>query len=100
MKSKISLKTIETCHYIWYYVNMKGDEKIIKKFINDKMHITVEDCDRLLTLYGYELRKSGGSHKAYHKKGDAPITIVTPKNKKFVKPSYVNLIIKRLNLEE
>ena len=76
-----------------------SDEKLIKKFLTDKMHITVEDCDRLLTLYGYEYRKHGGSHRVYHKKGGVPVTVVTPKNKKYVKPAYVNLIIKRLNLE-
>lgn len=78
---------------------MEGKEKLIHKFHTDKVHITVEDCDRLLTAYGYELRKSGGSHRVYHKKSGAPVTVVTPKGKKYVKPGYVNLIIKRLNLE-
>ncbi|MDD4860295.1 MAG: type II toxin-antitoxin system HicA family toxin, partial [Dehalococcoidales bacterium] len=62
-------------------------------------HITVEDCDRLLTVHGFELRKGGGSHRVYHKKSDAPVTVVSPKDNKYVKPGYVNLIIKRLNLE-
>lgn len=75
------------------------DKKLVQKFLNDRMHITVEDCDSLLTTYGFELRKGRGSHKVYHKKGDAPITVVAPKDKKYVKPGYVNLLIKRLNLE-
>ncbi|RJQ40965.1 MAG: type II toxin-antitoxin system HicA family toxin, partial [Dehalococcoidia bacterium] len=56
-------------------------------------------CERLLIALGYRLRKSGGSHRVYHKKGDRPIIVVTPKNSRYVKPGYVNLIIKKLNLE-
>lgn len=78
---------------------MKGDEKLIEKFLTDRMHITVEDCDRLLTNYGYSLHKKGGSHRTYHKKDDTPINVVTPKNTKYVKPGYVEKIIKKLNLE-
>jgi len=79
---------------------MKGDEKLIKRFLTDKLHITVEDCDRLLTTYGFELRKSGGSHRAYHKKGTTPIIVVTPKKSKYILSPYVNRIIKDLGLEE
>jgi predicted RNA binding protein YcfA (HicA-like mRNA interferase family) len=79
---------------------MKDQERLTQKFLTDKMHITVQDCDSLLTAYGYELRKGSGSHRVYHKKGDTPVIVVTPKNNKYVKPGYVNLIIKRLNLEE
>jgi len=79
---------------------MKGSEKLVNKFLTDKRHITVEDCDRLLTASGYALRKSSGSHQTYHKKGYRPITVVIPKNTKYVNSAYVNLIIKYLNLEE
>ena len=79
---------------------MDVDEKLIKKFLTDKMHITVDDCNRLLTANGYELRKSGGSHRVYHKKGNRPITVVTPKNTKYINLIYVNLIIKYLKSEE
>ncbi|MBI2830712.1 MAG: type II toxin-antitoxin system HicA family toxin [Chloroflexi bacterium] len=78
---------------------MKGDEKLVKKFLTDRMHITVEDCDRLLTAYGYEWRKGGGSHRTYHKKGTRPITVVVPKNTKYVNTSYAKNIIKVLELE-
>jgi len=79
---------------------MKANEKLFQKFLTDKVHITVEDCDRLLTVYGYELRKGSGSHRAYHKKGTTPITVVTPKKSKYVLSPYVNRIIKDLGLEE
>lgn len=79
---------------------MKGNEKLIRKFLVDKMHITVGDCDSLLNAYGYELRKSGGSHRVYHKKGDAPVIVVIPKKSRYVLSPYVNRIIKDLGLEE
>jgi predicted RNA binding protein YcfA (HicA-like mRNA interferase family) len=79
---------------------MTDIEKLVRKFLTDKTHITVDDCDRLLTAYGYELHKKGGSHQTYHKKGDTPINVVTPKNTKYVKPGYVDKITKKLNLEE
>jgi predicted RNA binding protein YcfA (HicA-like mRNA interferase family) len=63
------------------------------------MRITVADCDRLLIANGFEYRKSNGSHRAYHQKGERPIIIISPKNTKYVKPEYVRQIVKRLNLE-
>ncbi len=78
---------------------MKSNEKLIQKFLTDKMHVTVEDCERLLTDCGYSLHKKGGSHRAYHKKGDTPINVITPKNSKYVKPGYVEKVVKKLNLE-
>ena len=77
---------------------MKRDERLVCKFLTDKLHITVDDCDRLLVDNGYVLRKSGGSHRTYHKKGYKAITVVIPKNTKYVKLVYVNLIIEHLKL--
>jgi len=76
------------------------DEKLIRKFLSDDRHITVDDCDKLLTSFDYEYHKSSGSHRAYHKKGEFPIIVVTPHHSKHVKPGYVKLIVKRLKLEE
>jgi len=78
---------------------VKGNEKLLLKFLTDQMHITVGDCEKLLTAYEYDLRKGSGSHRAFHKKGDRPIIIVSPKHTKYVKREYVELIVKRLNLE-
>lgn len=91
---------VDKCHYIWYHLAMKGDEKLIKKFLSDKGHITTDDCSKLLTALGYKLHKSGGSHQVYHKKGETPITVVIPKGGKYIKTPYVNRIIKDLGLEE
>ncbi|HAV10014.1 MAG TPA: hypothetical protein DCX22_00095 [Dehalococcoidia bacterium] len=76
------------------------DERLIRKFLNDKTHITIDDCDRILASCGYYLKKSSGSHRGYHHKGFQPITIVQSKKTKYVKIPYVNRIIKNLRLEE
>jgi hypothetical protein len=76
------------------------DEKLISKFLSDDKHITVDDCDKLLTSFDYEYDKSSGSHRAYHKRGEFPIIVVTPHYSKYVKPGYVKLIVDRLKLEE
>ncbi len=78
---------------------MSDSEKLIKKFLTDRTHITVEDCERLLTAFGYELRKGSGSHRTYHKKGGRPLTIVAPKGTKYVYSPYVDKIISQLELE-
>ncbi len=76
------------------------NEKLSKKFLTDPKHITIEDCDKLLTDYGYELRKGGGSHRTYHKKGLHPITVVVPKGTKYINTPYIGKIIRDLGLEE
>ena len=78
---------------------MPDIEKLVKKFLTDKTHIKIGDCDRLLTAYGYRLRKGSGSHRTYHRKGDRPLTIVAPKGTKYVYSLYVNRIISELELE-
>ena len=74
-------------------------EKLINKFLIDQTHITVSDCDQLLAVYGFEYRKSGGSHRGYHKKGERPFIVIIPKHTKYVKREYVEKIVKRLSLE-
>ena len=79
---------------------MKGNERLVTKFLTDQKRITVGDCDSLLQIFGFKYRKSGGSHRAYHKKGERPIIVIIPKNTKYIKPEYVRFIVKRLDLEE
>jgi predicted RNA binding protein YcfA (HicA-like mRNA interferase family) len=74
------------------------NKKLLHRFLLRK-NITVDDCDKLLIIYGYSCHKKSGSHLTYHKKGDTPINVVIPKNTKYVKPGYVDKIIKKLNLE-
>lgn len=78
---------------------MGGEEKLIKKVLG-KRNITIDDCDKILTLLGYTLRKGDGSHRVYHKKNARAIVIVAQKGTKFIKPFYIERLIKLLQLEE
>ncbi len=78
---------------------MTGEEKLKQKILGMR-NITIADCDRILTMQGYTLRKGEGSHRVYHKKGAGAITIVAPKGTKYIKRIYVSRIIKLLHLEE
>jgi len=91
-----SLTDATTCGSI---ISIESKEKLVKKFLTDQTHITVEDCDRLLVAYGYELHRGGGSHRTYHMRGVKPITVVAPKKSRYVISPYVNTIIKDLKLE-
>jgi hypothetical protein len=37
---------------MWYYAAMSDADRLINKFLSRK-NITVEDCDKLLSLFGY-----------------------------------------------
>lgn len=74
-------------------------EKLIQKFLTDRTHITEDDCIRLLNYYAYTLHKSRGSHRVFHKKGAISITVVIPKNTKYIKSPYVQEIVRILKLE-
>lgn len=77
---------------------MSGKE-IINKILNDQTHVTIKDCDKLLDDFGYKLNKGSGSHRVYHKKNARAITIAAPHGTKYVKSTYVKIIIKILGLE-
>ena len=78
---------------------MAANDKLIAKILS-KRNVTSEDCEKILVDFGYELHKSGGSHRTYHKKEAIPITIIQPKNTKYIKTPYIDRIIKELGLEE
>jgi predicted RNA binding protein YcfA (HicA-like mRNA interferase family) len=79
---------------------MEHNKRLIDKFLHDKGHITVDDCDKLLDAYGYKPHKSSGSHRTYHKKGTYSITIVNPKGRKYILTPYVTRLIRDLGIEE
>jgi predicted RNA binding protein YcfA (HicA-like mRNA interferase family) len=75
-------------------------EKLINQILANPNKVTEADCDKLLTASGYELRRSAGSHKVYHKANSMPITIISPKSSKYVRPEYVERMTKMLKLRE
>ncbi|MET0039303.1 type II toxin-antitoxin system HicA family toxin [Dehalococcoides mccartyi] len=75
-------------------------EKLINQILANPDKITEDDCFKILTAYGYELRKSSGSHRVYHKANSRAITVISPKKAKYVKEVYVKEIIEILKLGE
>lgn len=75
-------------------------KEIINKFLSDHTHITIDDCTKLLSDFGYKLKKGSGSHRVYHKENARAITIVAPHGTKYVKSTYIKIIINLLGLEE
>jgi predicted RNA binding protein YcfA (HicA-like mRNA interferase family) len=75
-------------------------EDLVNKFLKDQTHITIDDCDQLLAINGYKLKKGSGSHRVYHKKNARAITIVAPHGSKYIKFVYIKLVLKLLGLEE
>lgn len=73
--------------------------KLVNKIFRNPKDVDFDDLRRLLEGFGYECRqpKGGGSHYIFRKSGSAPITV--PKNKP-VNKTYVNQVIRLLNLEE
>jgi predicted RNA binding protein YcfA (HicA-like mRNA interferase family) len=71
-----------------------------QKFLKHPGKITVDDCDRLLTSYGYELHRDNGSQRVYHKKNTTPIIIAAPHGTKYLKSNYIKKIVRLLGLEE
>jgi predicted RNA binding protein YcfA (HicA-like mRNA interferase family) len=78
---------------------MSGKD-VIKKFLNEPSHISIDDCSKLLRSFGYKLKKGTGSHRVYHKKNARAITIAAPHGAKYIKSTYIKIIIRLLGLEE
>jgi len=51
--------------------------RLIEKLVKRPQEVTLSDCERLLELFGWERRKSPGSHNMYHKRGDYPFNLPT-----------------------
>jgi predicted RNA binding protein YcfA (HicA-like mRNA interferase family) len=68
--------------------------------LSDSTHFAIDECTKLLNEFGYELKKGSGSHRVYHKKNARAITLVAPHGAKYVKSTYIKIIITILGLEE
>lgn len=74
-------------------------EKLIKKLLSRPLKARFEDIYTILKAYGYREIRSKGSHHAFENdKGD--VIIVPKKGGKKVKRTYIEEIIKKLNLED
>ena len=73
-------------------------EKLIKKLLSRPPESRFEDVYTILKAYGYQEIRSKGSHHAFENaQGD--VIIIPKKGGKKVKKTYIEEIIKRLNLD-
>ena len=74
-------------------------EKLIKKLLSRPPEARFSDIYTVLKAYGYQEIRSKGSHHAFENdRGD--VIIIPKKGGKKVKRTYIEEIIKKLNLED
>jgi len=74
-------------------------EKLIKKLLSRPPEARFEDIYTILKAYGYQEIRSKGSHHAFENdRGD--VIIIPKKSGQKVKKTYIEEIIKKLNLED
>ena len=77
---------------------MTQRDKLVRRFLAEPPEVDFEDVCRLLEMFGYALRKSGGSHNAFVAPGRSTITVPVVRGRK-VKRAYVRMINRMLDLE-
>lgn len=74
-------------------------EKLIKKLLSRPPEARFDDIYNVLKAYGYQEIRSKGSHHAFENdQGD--VIIIPKKGGQKVKKTYIEEIIKKLNLED
>jgi predicted RNA binding protein YcfA (HicA-like mRNA interferase family) len=72
--------------------------RLAGKLIAHPESADIDGVTTLLGLFGYALRKGGGSHRVFHKPGAMPITVPTVGMK--IKKEYIEMLVKKLGLED
>jgi hypothetical protein len=74
-------------------------EKLRQRIEEGPAHVRFEDLDRLLQVYGFEVRQPGrgGSHY-YYSKGRVKVTI--PRRRPHVPPVYARLVLEVIDQAE
>jgi predicted RNA binding protein YcfA (HicA-like mRNA interferase family) len=86
---------------MWYYTDMAGDERLIRKMKQGPKNIRFEEVDGLLRRQGFEVGQpeGGSSHYTYRREDGINITVVKPHgNKKTVHPKAIRQILGLLEL--
>jgi predicted RNA binding protein YcfA (HicA-like mRNA interferase family) len=73
---------------------MTKQEKAIQKLRQNPKHVRFEELEAVLLRLGFQKRQDGTSH-AMFKLGKYIVNV--PKRKPFVKPKYVDLVLKVLD---
>lgn len=74
-------------------------EKLVEQFLNQPPEVSFKDVRYLLEAFGFEEKRSKGSHHSFRDSQGRKITIPKKGGQK-VKGIYVRLIVELLNLEE
>ncbi|MEL6460367.1 MAG: type II toxin-antitoxin system HicA family toxin [Cyanobacteria bacterium J06621_15] len=74
-------------------------EKLVQQFLNRPPEVRFEDVRYILEAFGFEEKRSKGSHHSFCDLEGRTITVPKKGGKK-VKGVYVDKIIELLNLEE
>lgn len=54
---------------------MSQRDRLLEKIRNHPKGVSFDDLDSLLRLYGYELKRTSGSHHIYVRQGRPPISV-------------------------
>jgi len=73
--------------------------KLTEQFLQEPPEVRFDDVYYILTAFGFEERRSKGSHHTFRNSEGVKIT-VPKKGRKMVKGVYVKQIIELLNLED
>jgi predicted RNA binding protein YcfA (HicA-like mRNA interferase family) len=74
-------------------------EKLVEQFLNKPPEVRFEDVRYLLEAFGFEEKRSKGSHHSFRDSQGRKITVPKKGGQK-VKGVYVQQIVELLNLEE
>ena len=66
-------------------------KKIIEKMKNQPRGVRLEEAEKVLAAYGYNLKRQKGSHRHYLNKQSDLITLKDP-----LKISYINELLERI----
>jgi predicted RNA binding protein YcfA (HicA-like mRNA interferase family) len=72
---------------------MAGIKKLIQKMKDQPHGIILEEADRVLRHYGYQCKRTEGSHRQYMNQNGDVITIVA---KGQIKKAYITAILERI----
>jgi hypothetical protein len=72
--------------------------RLATELVTHPENVDIDEVTTVLGLFDYTLRKGGGSHRVFHKPGAMPITVPTVGMK--IKKEYIEMLVKKLKLEE
>ena len=78
---------------------MAREKKLVQKMLNRPGDMMLEEINRVLTSFGYDLFNQRGSHSTYVNNLGQQIVVVAT-NGRIVTKNYIKRVVDLLNLEE